>query len=150
MTFRHRPGQNLRPNSLYGMSSSSVDSCRHVFSLPVIPTPVKKTGLAALHLCVLLSERRQNNLHAFSYKDTDWLVQIIELVPAHAFGTLEISPQASYYLLGSPNFSFSLGEPGHEAISLNSEGHYESGDVHYKSKSLPCSEFLCSEDHYNS
>ena len=32
-----------------------------------------------------------------------WLVQIIELVPAHSFGTLEISPQASYYLPGSPN-----------------------------------------------
>ena len=107
--FRHRPGQNLGPNSLYGMSSSSVDSCRHLFSLPVIPTPVKKTGLAALHLCVLPSElhaSRQNNLHAWaviSYQDTDWSVQIIELVPAHAFGTLEISPQASYYLPGSPN-----------------------------------------------
>ena len=34
---------------------------------------------------------------------TDWSVQVIELVPAHAFGTLEISPQASYYLPGSPN-----------------------------------------------
>ena len=37
------------------------------------------------------------------YQDNDWSVQIIELVPAHAFGTLEISPQASYYLPGSPN-----------------------------------------------
>ena len=34
--FRHRPGQNLGPNSLYGMSSSSVESCRHLLSLPVI------------------------------------------------------------------------------------------------------------------
>ena len=113
--FRHRPCQNLGPNSLYGMSSSSVDSCRHLFSLPVILTPVKKTGLAALHLCVLpyrlscMHASRQNNLHAWaviSYQDTDWSVQIIELVPAHAFGTLEISPQASYYLPGSPNSIF--------------------------------------------
>ena len=52
---------------------------------------------------------RQNNLHAWaviSYQDTDWSVQIIELVPAHAFGTLEIFPQASYYLPGSPNSIF--------------------------------------------
>ena len=48
LIFRHLLHNYLGPNSLYGMSSSSVDSCRHLLSLSLSFLPTTIVGIVSM------------------------------------------------------------------------------------------------------